>query len=476
MAVRLSAVRLRVERLYACSSFDRVSSHYVSQDKTMARIVFGMPPAWGHISPTIAIAQRLQGQGHEVAYVCHPQVAPALDRAGLHLLKDFRWGDLMLKVQKEMAKQQNRWLALTRYGRGSPTGIYFDRLEQGVEDLVSTLRSWKPDVLVVDLLFHPGAIAAEACAIPYATICPVILPLPSSALPPYGFGLSPGKRPDWRWLLAKLALHWLNHSGDRVINRARRRYGLPATRGTFFYSSPYLFLALTTEAFEYVRPDLPRQVFFVGPSISEQRGDTEMDFPWEWLDKRSLVYTSLGTINTGQVDFFDKVIEASEGQPWQTVVSVGVNMNLQRWRRIPENVLLRNYVPQQALLRQAQAIICHGGANTVTEALAAGIPIAAAPVGADHFESAQRVVKAGAGIRLKLHRVTVSELRAATYRLLQDSALRRNAERIAADYAKCDGPGTSAALILRLAEKRAPLLRPAGRSPTMYADEIGEIP
>jgi len=403
-------------------------------------------------------------------------MSPFLERAGLHLLNDFRWGELMLKVQNEIATKQNRWMALTRGGRGSPTGIYFDRFEQGVDDLVRTLRSWKPDVLAVDILFHCGAIAAEACALPYATFCPVILPIPSSALPAYGFGLSPSNPPHWRRLVGKIALHWLNHSGDAIVNRARRRHGLPAMRGTFFHASPYLFLAFTTEAFEYHRPDLPRQVFLVGPSISEQRGDTDVPFPWEWLDGRPLVYTSLGTLNTGQVEFFDKVVEASRSQPWQMVISVGRHTELSRWTDVPQNVLLRNYVPQLALLRKAHATLNHGGANTVMEALAAGVPIAAAPAGADQFESAQRVVEAGAGLRLKLRPLSVDGLRETVRRLLDDGSLRENAQRIAADFAKCDGPGVSAALILRLAEKRAPLLRPAGSRPTIYANEIGEIP
>jgi MGT family glycosyltransferase len=402
-------------------------------------------------------------------------MAPALERAGLHLLKEFRWGDLMLKAQKEMATKRNRWIALIRGGRGSPTGIYFDRFEQGVEGLVRTVRSWKPDILVMDLLFHPGVVAAEACGLPYATLCPIILPLPSASLPPYGFGLSPREAPDWRWYMGKLALRLLNLSADRVINRARKRYGLPAIRGSFFYSSPYLFIAFTTEAFEYARPDLPRQVFYVGPATPVLRGDTEVAFPWEWLDGRPLVYTSLGTINTGQTQFFDKSIEASRGQPWQMVISVGRHLALDRWKNVPENVLLRNYVPQAALLRRTQAVISHGGANTVHEALAAGIPLAAVPIGADHFESAQRVVEAGAGLRLKLGRLSVDGLRETVRRLLDDGSLRKNAQRIAADFAKCDGPTTAAALLLKLAEKRASLSRRPDRGPTIYASQLDEI-
>jgi MGT family glycosyltransferase len=441
----------------------------------MARILMAVSPVRGHLNPTIAVAQRLQEAGHTVAYACHPAMGPELARAGLHLLDDFRWGDLMLEVQREMAVRKNRWAALTLGGRSLPTAIYFHRLEEGVRDLVRTLRRWEPDVVVTDLLFHAGAIAAETCALPYATFCPVILPLPSVALPPYGFGLPRGARRDWRWALAATVLWGLVHGGDRRINRIRREHGLAPVRGTFFHASPYLFLAFTTEAFEYARPDLPPQVYFVGPSITEDRGDTGAPFPWSWLDGRPLVYASLGTINTGHAGFFDRVVQASDGQPWQTVLSVGPYRDTRQWQEVPPNVLVERHVPQPALLRRASAVISHGGMNTVTETLAAGVPLAVAPAGADQPEAAQRVVEAGAGIRLKLRTAGAAELRAAIRRLLDDAALRAGARRIAADFARCDGAGTSAALILRLAERRRPLPRPPGRRPTLYRGEVGAL-
>lgn len=439
------------------------------------RILFGVSPVQGHVNPTIAIAQRLQESGHAVAYACHPEMADTLTRAGLELLDGYRWGDLMVRVQRDMGTRENRWIALVRGARGSPTGIYFDDLERGVDDLVRALRTWRADVLVTDLLFPPGAIAAEACRLPYATFCPVVLPLPSAVLPPYGFGLSPRARRDWRWLLASVVLHRLVRSGDRPVNRVRRRHGLEVLRGTFFHVSPYLVLAFTTEAFEYPRPDLPPQVYFVGPSIAERRGDTDVPFPWTWLDGRPVVYTSLGTINTGQARFFDKAIEASYGQPWQMVVSAGRHSDLGRWGGAPDNVLVRGYVPQPEVLRRATAVMTHGGSNTVNEALAMGLPLAVAPAGADQPEAAQRVVEAGVGLRLKLRTVTPGELREAIRRLIEDPSLRANAERIARDFARCDGPAVSAALIERLARTRVPLRRPGSRRPTVYGDEIGEF-
>jgi zeaxanthin glucosyltransferase len=465
----------------------------------MARVLFGTVPGWGHINPTIAVAQQLQEQGHTVAYVCHPEVGPALERAGLELLDGFRHhtdlgslrvGDLErvglellddlchsspISLMKEAGIQYERLQAIIRGIGRSPTGFYFDDLDRNMDELVKVVQAWQPDVLVCDLRFHPGAIAAEACRLPYATSCPEVPPWPSSALPPYGVGLSPRARPDWRQHLARAVRHWIVHSGDRAVNRVRRRYHLPPIRGAFIYPSPYLVLTFSAEAYEYPRPDVPPQVWLIGPSISQRRGDADFPFPWEWLDGRPTVYVSLGTQDVGPAQFYDRAIEASRGQPWQTVISLGRHLDLSRWTDLPENVLLRNHVPHLELLRQVQVMISHGGHNTVIEAILAGVPLGVAPIGGDQYENAQRVVEAGAGLRLRLSKVKANELRDAIRRLLEEPDYRGNAQRIARDLARCDGPSAAAMLIQRLAEKRAPVLRPDGRSPTIYANEIAEI-
>ena len=438
----------------------------------MARVLFGVIPVLSHVYPTIAIAQRLQDQGHAVAYACHPIIAPVLQRAGLDLLDGFRWGDSILKFLHLLGTEQNRWMAIGHVIQRRLSHAGFDGLETGVAQLIALLRSWQPDVLVSDMLFRPGPIAAEVCHLPYATSCTIALPLPSATVPPYGFGLSPRGGPNWRWRLgAAVRLHWVERISDKIVNRVRQKYGLPSLARTCFHASPYLFLAYTTEALEYPRPDLPPQVYFVGPCISQRRGDTDVPFPWEWLDERPVVYVSFGTINTGQRHFFDKAIAASEGQPWQTIISLGRYLDPALRGGVPRNVLLQSYVPQAELLRRTRVMVSHAGANSVIESLAAGVPLIVAPIRHDQPENAQQVVEAGAGLRVNMRRVTVHELRMSIQCLLEDSTFRENAYRIMADFARCNGPNTAAALVLRLAETGAPLFRPPHHRPTVYADE-----
>ena len=98
----------------------------------MARVLFGVAPAIGHINPTIAIAQRLQSEGHTVAYACHPEMASVLESAGLELLYGFRWGDRIVEFLKALGTQPHQWMAIVRSARGRPISVWFKGLDEGI--------------------------------------------------------------------------------------------------------------------------------------------------------------------------------------------------------------------------------------------------------------------------------------------------------------------------------------------------------
>lgn len=443
----------------------------------MSRILFGSVPLWGHTNPTIAIAQKLMDMGHTVGYACHPEVKNAFEKANISLLDNFQWGEAIVYVNKILAKKKYTWqLALKKEKKISPLLFHLYKLEEGVKDFLRILNEWRPDVCIFDILFFPGIIAAEILNIPYASSCPLVLPLPSNDLLPFGLGFpSYQKRMDWKKLIMAKLLDFHTRKNINYINKVRQQYNLAPTKHFFDARSPYLYFAYTTDALEFKRSDLLPQVYFIGPSISDRRGDIDVEFPWQWLEgDKPIVYFSMGTIFSDK-KVINKVIKASKNAPWKLVVSIGNNLKLTDWPDIPENVLLKNYVPQPELLRRVDVAVSHGGNGTMAEALSVGVPLVVIPQLLDHFDAAQRVVEVGAGLRLDPLQATVKNINLAIAQVLSEPSYRQNAARIAQDYSKCDAAGTAAALILKLAEKRLPLLRPEGLSPTIYANDIHRV-
>jgi UDP:flavonoid glycosyltransferase YjiC (YdhE family) len=100
-------------------------------------------------------------------------------------------------------------------------------------------------------------------------------------------------------------------------------------------------------------------------------------------------------------------------------------------------------VPQPALLPRVDAVITHGGNNTVTECLHFGKPMVLLPLFWDQYDNAQRMDELGLGVRLPTFEFEDAQLGEAVERLVADEAL---AERLKAISSRLQAnPGTERA-------------------------------
>ncbi|ASZ13065.1 hypothetical protein KTO58_09040 [Chitinophaga pendula] len=441
----------------------------------MSRILFGCVPFWGHLNPTIAVAQQLIARGHTVAYACHPEMQPALDKAGIPFIADYAFCEVFVHLNKIVAtaslltvrKELKKWNV-------SLSELPVAGLEEDTRRFMTLIAEWQPDVCVFDAAFLPGLMAAEASQTTYVSSCAFpCSQLPSKDLLPNGYGFpSYQKRPGFGDTLKLIIAGMFAKPINRKLNRVRTVFGLPPAQPMSYVGCMYMIY--TTTLFDFKRSDLPAQVYYLGPSFSKEQMGADTPFPWEWLDGRPLVYFTMGTFfNKKKV--FDKVIAASKDAPWQIVISVSKNLSLDLWQELPENVLLRNFVPQSALLEKVDLVACAGGVNTTTESLLKGLPLLVLPQARDHFDAAQRVVEAGAGIRIDPAQVSVVNIRKAITRLLDEPGYRQQAGVIARDYLQCDAPLAAACLIEKVAYRKAPLLRPDNVEPTVYRADINRV-
>ncbi|WP_243216560.1 glycosyltransferase [Frigoribacterium faeni] len=64
---------------------------------------------------------------------------------------------------------------------------------------------------------------------------------------------------------------------------------------------------------------------------------------------------------------------------------------------IPSDWLVREFLPQVRLLGAASAAVTHGGNNSVTEAMTAGVPLVVLPFSTDQFAGAAALERTGFG-------------------------------------------------------------------------------
>jgi MGT family glycosyltransferase len=240
----------------------------------------------------------------------------------------------------------------------------------------------------------------------------------------------------------------------RAANQIRMRFGLPPLAVPIhqYLSDVPLYLVPSIPELDFDRSDAPDSVHYIGPLIWN---DTRSIQAPAWLAQlphtRPWVHVTEGTMHVYKPFLLQAAAVGLANLPMEVIMTAGGDRNLAApgLRALAPNVRLEPWIPHTELFHNTDAVVTTGGAGTILTGLAAGIPLVIVPTEWDKADNAQRIVEAGAAIRISPSRCTPSRLRAAVERILFDRNYREMAEKIAGILAKRDGPVTAAALIER---------------------------
>jgi MGT family glycosyltransferase len=379
------------------------------------RYLFVVPPLTGHVNPTIAVAEELLRRGHRVAWA-GPEVQVRRRLPG--------WAEVF--ATDDAPAGADRWL--TARGAAGLKYLWEDYLVPLARAMVSgvgdAVDAYAPDVLVVDQHAVAGAVVARAAGVRWATSASNTVEFvdPYRTVPKVGAWISR--------LLADFAAEHGQTGGD-------------------LRCSEQLVLIFSTPELAGPACGASDRWAFVGPALGGR--PAQVDFPWpELAPDRARVLVSVGTLNAGlAAGFYRTVAEAfrSLDDRLQAILIAPPAMLPDP----PANVLVRASVPQLALLPHVNAVVCHGGHNTICEALAYGLPVVVAPIRHDGPINADQVVNARAGIRTRFARLTPGELSSAVIRVLDDPDFCAAARRIRDSFRAAGGARAAAD---RLAELR----------------------
>ncbi len=386
-----------------------------------------VPPLVGHIQPTVALGQALLARGHDVVWVGYPTRLEGRVPPGgrLHALQH-GMDDAALAAVKA------RGLGL----RGAAAfkflweDLFFPLSRAMLDGVAEAVAAEQPDVIVHDQQAFAGALVARRAGIPLVTNAATSAQLsdPFDSLPQFRTWLQDG--------MASLA----------------EAAGLPADPSQV--ASDTAILAWSTRAL-VGDAALPPQTVLVGPARGP-RADAP-PFAWDRLDDRPLVFVSLGTVS---IDIGARFFEAAATVFAERPHLQGVLVAPPEAVQAPDNLLVASYVPQLDLLARSTAAVCHGGHNTVVEALSEGLPLVVAPVRDDQPVVAAQVEAAGAGVRVRFGRIRAQTLGAALDRVLQDGAFRAAAGRVRDSFAAAGGPAQAADVVERVMRERSTPPRP----------------
>ena len=185
---------------------------------------------------------------------------------------------------------------------------------------------------------------------------------------------------------------------------------------------------------------------------SVRETDAEWELPAGFADGRKLIYFSLGSLGSADVELMRRVIAALAKTDHRYVVSKGP---LHEEIALADNMVGAEFLPQTTILPLVDLVITHGGNNTTTEAMHFGKPMIVLPLFWDQYDNAQRVHERGYGVRLDTYAFTDEQLHAAIERLLGDAELHDRLAKDSAAIRAADG--------LRVAADAIEQIGPAGK-------------
>ena len=392
----------------------------------MSKVLFLNGNVHGHINPTIPLVKELVKNGEEVSYFSTAGFKEKIEAAGASFV--------------DYGSELSRFFDGFR-PRGSHPFYTLVEFMLGMDRVVIPLviektAGMKFDYVIHDAMFGGGNVVAKKLGLPAVCTCTSFamnkLPMPAHMF-------EPGFHPQLDMLykdIEKTSEEWEIKDFDIM---------------DIFFKRESLNIVFTSRMFQPEERSFDDSFKFVGPSIADR--EEGISFPFDELQEHKVVYISMGTINNNCLEFYEKCIEALEDPDFKVVMSIGKKVDMASMREIPDNFIVKDYVPQIEVLKKADVFISHGGLNSISEALYYGVPVVAVPQVNDQHMVTRRLVELGAGIVLKMDEITPQLLKESVDKVLSDNGYKTESERIGASFKEAGGYRTAAHHVLEFKNK-----------------------
>lgn len=388
----------------------------------MSKVLFLGIPSHGHVNPTIGLVSELVKQGEEVVYFCSEEFKEKIENTGA-MYKEYN-EDLNLFKMKEGDSFKNN--------SGGPIRSIIRVItlsKKIIDDILWQTKDIKFDYMIYSAAFPFGNIIAQILKIPTISSHAVFAGIKKFVN--IGRKLDDNKLKIDPEILKNYEEVSISIYEAYSVKMPENMLDLIFNEGdiNFIYTSKYFISESDLECFD-------ERYKFVGPPIYDRRED--LDFPFEKLEGKKVVYISLGTVfskyNMEFYDIFFKSFENFDG----IVVVAAYNVDLSQFE-IPDNFIVRNYVPQSEILKYTDAAITHAGMNSISDLVYNNVPFIALPMGADQPALAQRAEELGAAISLDVDKLEAEILRTSVEKVLNNPSYIENLKKISDSFKEAGG-------------------------------------
>ncbi|MET9429543.1 macrolide-inactivating glycosyltransferase [Streptomyces sp. NPDC003036] len=377
--------------------------------------------AHGHVNPSLDVIRELVARGHRVSYAIPASFADKVAATGAE--------PVVYTSTLPTDDDPEAW--------GTEL---IDNIEPFLNDAIHVLPQLaaafegdEPDLVLHDITSYPAPVLAHRWAVPAVSLWPNLVPwegYEEEVAEPMFADLKASERGKayYARFEAWLAENGVDAHPDRLISRPRKA------------------VVLIPKALQPHADRVDESVFtFVGAC----QGDRAEKGDWQRpADAEKVLLVSLGSTFTKQPEFYRACVKAFGDLPgWHVVLQIGAYVDPAELGDVPSNVEVHDWVPQLAILRQADAFVTHAGAGGCQEGLATGTPMVAVPQAVDQFGNADMLESLGVARHLPMSDATAEALRTAVLDLVADPRVAERAEAIRRQMSAEGGTRRAADLI-----------------------------
>ncbi len=331
------------------------------------------------------------------------------------------------------------------------TDLFFSLAKEQLPAVLDLCAKHAPDVIESNARVFAGPLAAQLTGIPVVTHCcsgNSFSQLPQDL---YGFCVNGTESERERAVMLKLSREFFRVTDAWFNDQIAKPFGLEPVESAISICSPEHALALSIAELSKPRIAALPNVRMTGPIVVE--GDSVVDFQ----RYRPYCYVSLGTSpwdKTGVLARYRQIVQCTPRELNVVIGLGGLASEAELGIEDARTVIMRD-APQIAAIASSDLVICHGGCQTVHEALYFGKPLVGIPHHAESAEMVNAVEIRGAGVRLSTAHVTPFKLREAI-EIATGAPARAAAEHLASRLRISDGRANVLTLFEGLAERSKP--------------------
>ncbi|MGC5563476.1 macrolide-inactivating glycosyltransferase [Streptomyces sp. FR-108] len=378
--------------------------------------------AHGHVNPSLEVIRELVARGHRVTYAIPPVFADKVAETGAE-------PKLWTSTLPSPDDDPSAW-GSTLLDNVEP---FLADAVQALPQLIEAYEGDEPDLVLHDITSYPARVLAHRWGVPAVSLSPNLVAWEGYeeevAEPLWA---EPRKTERGQAYYARFQA-WLDENG----------VGLDPDS---FSGRPARSLVLIPKA---LQPNADRVDESVYTFVGACQGDRAAQGEWRRPDGAERVaLVSLGSAFTKQPAFYRECVKAFGALPgWHLVLQIGKHVDPAELGVIPANVEVRDWVPQLAILKQADVFVTHAGAGGSQEGMATATPMICVPQAVDQFGNADVLQSLGVARHLPMEEVTADTLRAAVSAIADDPEVARKLKALQAEMAAEGGTQRAADLI-----------------------------